>query len=138
MAGQLEYVEYQSIDEQKPRRQPWHVRIRPYLVGALTMLVLLALPTIASRLVLVPKPAAEVEKEAWNDCGRSSEVAMARGCVMEPMYYGWFPPKCVYAELTGRFPVFENKQWYRDVNLTMPIPADELWRGQVSTIYTAR
>lgn len=37
------------------------------------------------------------------DCGRTSADAIARGCVMEPLIYGWMPPHCQYSEVTDAY-----------------------------------
>jgi len=58
--------------------------------------------------------------------------------MMEPLFYGWMPSRCVFKELSDQFPVFEDRIWYIDPNLTIPIPAKELWRGEHDPIYTKR
>ncbi|KAH8898066.1 hypothetical protein GQ53DRAFT_636274 [Thozetella sp. PMI_491] len=85
-----------------------------------------------------PKTASETEAENWNYCGRSSKVAIERGCVMEPSFYGWMPPQCVFAELTASVPIFEDRQYYSDINMTKKLSVDQLYRGEYNTIYTAR
>ncbi|KAK3315705.1 hypothetical protein B0H66DRAFT_518300 [Apodospora peruviana] len=91
----------------------------------------------ARRTILRPKTADEIEAEEWNHCGRSSKVAMERGCVMEPLFYGWMPPQCVFQELSYAYPVFEDREWFSDENLTVPIASPEkLWKGEFVKIYT--
>ncbi|KAH8882503.1 hypothetical protein GQ53DRAFT_787382 [Thozetella sp. PMI_491] len=101
-------------------------------------MLLVALVAVTHKVIFVPKTAAEIEAQDWNYCGHTSEVAKQRGCVMEPLYYGWFPPQCVFSDLIDLFPVFEDRKWYRDVNLTVPLSPEQLWNGQVSPIYTSR
>lgn len=84
------------------------------------------------------KSAEEIEDEEWNHCGRSSTDAKGRGCVMEPMFYGWMPSQCVFRELSDEFPVFENRKWYLDVNLTQQLPSQDLWDGKNLMVYTKR
>ncbi|PMD45849.1 hypothetical protein L207DRAFT_400627, partial [Hyaloscypha variabilis F] len=76
--------------------------------------------------------------EDWNHCGRPSKVAIEKGCIMEPLFYGWMPSQCVFKELSDRFPVFEDRTWYTDPDLSIPIPPEELWRGEHDPIYTKR
>jgi hypothetical protein len=79
-----------------------------------------------------------VPDEDWNHCGWSSKVAIEKGCIMEPLFYGWMPSQCVFKELSDRFPVFEDQTWYTDPDLSIPIPPEELWRGEHDPIYTKR
>jgi hypothetical protein len=79
-----------------------------------------------------------IPDEEWNHCGRSSKVAMEKGCIMEPLFYGWMPPQCVYPSLSARFPVFEDRTWYKDRDLSIPIPSEELWNGEHDPIYTRK
>ena len=57
-----------------------------------------------------------MEQAEWNDCGVTSEIAMSRGCLMEPLIYGWVPPQCLFEELTMKYPVFEDRTWYTGEN----------------------
>ena len=68
-------------------------------------------------------------------CGRTSEEAIARGCVMEPMVYGWMPPHCHYQEVSQKNSPFEDWQWYADENMTTLLSTDQLWRGEILTIW---
>ncbi|KAF2790400.1 hypothetical protein K505DRAFT_251253 [Melanomma pulvis-pyrius CBS 109.77] len=80
----------------------------------------------------------EIEDDEWNHCGRSSQHAMDKGCVMEPLFYGWMPSKCVFPELTDQFPVFEDRTWYQDENLTQVIAPEDLYRGKHNIIWTEK
>lgn len=119
---------------------PPHWRSRLLHVGAGgLMTLLLALGAFAiQRVAFAPATTAEIEAEAWNYCGRSSVVARERGCVMEPLFYGWMPPACVFPELTTAHPVFEDRPWYRDKNMTIALRPEELWQGAHTMIYTPR
>ncbi|KAI2609833.1 uncharacterized protein GGS25DRAFT_486451 [Hypoxylon fragiforme] len=57
---------------------------------------------------------------------------------MEPNFYGWFPSRCVFSELTDKYPVFEDRKWFVDVNLTQEISVTDLWEGKHAKIYTKR
>jgi hypothetical protein len=57
---------------------------------------------------------------------------------MEPLFYGWIPPQCYYPSLTAEYPVFSNRAWFKDRNLTEPISEEELMAGKYSSIWTRR
>ncbi|KAF2786852.1 hypothetical protein K505DRAFT_258992 [Melanomma pulvis-pyrius CBS 109.77] len=85
-----------------------------------------------------PKTAQQLEDEEWNHCGRSSSLAIERGCVMEPFFYGWMPPRCVFPELSEQYPVFSNRKWYKHENKTVELSEDDLWKGKHKFIYTEK
>ena len=85
-----------------------------------------------------PRTAKELEGENWNQCGRSVENALSRGCRMEPNFYGFFPERCVFPELSAEYPVFDDREWFSDVNLTQRIQVEELWEGKHVKVYTQR
>ncbi|KAI4870512.1 hypothetical protein F4820DRAFT_455310 [Hypoxylon rubiginosum] len=114
-------------------------KLWPFATGVITtlfifLLVLLVRPSLTTQ----TKTSQEIEDEDWNHCGRSSAVAMARDCLMEPNFYGFFPSRCVFPELTEQYPVFDDRTWYSDVNLTQEIPTKDLWEGKHVKIYTKR
>ncbi|KUJ11015.1 uncharacterized protein LY89DRAFT_594845 [Mollisia scopiformis] len=115
-----------------------HFHILSFTAGFAASIVLGVIALSIYRLTSVPKARAEIEAESWNYCGRSSVTAMSRGCVMEPMFYGWMPPQCVYQELTESLPVFEDRKYFSDANLTQPIQVPQLWAGEHNVIYTDR
>ncbi len=41
---------------------------------------------------------------------------------MEPWFYGWMPSQCVFPELTATYPVFGDREFFIDKNLTRRIP----------------
>ena len=112
-----------------------------FCAGSFAILCLLAV-TFAFKLALFsprpPKSAAEIEAEDWNYCGRSSRLAKQKGCVMEPLFYGWMPPQCVYQELTKALPVFEDRKYYLDINMTQEVHPSQLWAGEHAKVYTRR
>ncbi|KAI1415627.1 hypothetical protein F5Y13DRAFT_187120 [Hypoxylon sp. FL1857] len=114
-------------------------KIWPFAAGIGTAVVIfLAIQLAHSSSNTRSKAAEDIENEEWNHCGRSSAVAMSRGCLMEPNFYGWFPSRCVFSELTDKYAVFEDRTWYSDVNLTQEIPVKDLWEGKHAKIYTKK
>ncbi|KAN0112198.1 hypothetical protein V8E51_005149 [Hyaloscypha variabilis] len=140
-------VQYQFLEENEDstiRRYPRSLNLRSktisFTAGIATalLLTLLYLPlrnSLSSPRQYIPDT---VPDEDWNHCGRSSKVAIEKGCIMEPLFYGWMPSQCVFKELSDRFPVFEDRPWYTDPDLSIPIPPEELWRGEHDPIYTKR
>lgn len=115
------------------------IKVSFFLAGLVAALfIFLGSASVISILTPTPKTHAEIEAEEWNYCGRSSKVAMERGCVMEPLFYGWMPPQCSWKEFSDRWPVFEDRTYYEDTNLTMPIPKEDLWAGKHIMIYTRK
>lgn len=104
-------VEYSGLEMRPVRRK--HSNVLSFTAGFVASILLGAIAFSIYRTISTPKTAAEIEAESWNYCGRSSAKAMARGCVMEPMFYGWMPPQCVYQELTDSLPVFEDRKYFR-------------------------
>jgi hypothetical protein len=144
-AAKYESVPPRDSDDSSTSR-PIHIpssnannKIYPFVAGLLAAFVVFvfSLSTIS---VLTPAPhtAAEREAEEWNYCGRSSRVAMERGCVMEPFFYGWMPPQCSWKELSDQWPVFEDRKWYSDANMTVPISQEDLWSGKHIYIYASK
>jgi len=109
-------------------------------IGCATTLAIVAV-LLAIHSATIPdktkaKTAEEIEAEDWNYCGRSSDAARARGCVMEPMFYGWMPAKCVFRELTDSLPVFKDRTYYSDENMTRKLLPEQLWAGEYKIVYT--
>lgn len=71
-------------------------------------------------------------------CGHTSSEARARGCVLEPMVYGWMPPQCQFPEVTSQNDPFEKWQWYSDENMTQLLSRDQLERGESLDLWTNR
>ncbi|KAL7628315.1 hypothetical protein AAE478_002515 [Parahypoxylon ruwenzoriense] len=113
-------------------------KIWPFVTGIFTTIAVFLLLQLIIPSTARERSTQEVEDEEWNHCGRSSTIAMSRGCLMEPNFYGWFPSRCVFPELMEKYPVFEDRTWYSDVNLTQEIPAQELWKGKHAKIYTRK
>lgn len=142
-----EDVQYQFLEENEnsslrtyPRSSNLRSKIIAFTAGIATalLLTLLYLPlrnSLSSPRQYIPDT---VPDEDWNHCGRSSKIAIEKGCIMEPLFYGWMPSQCVFKELSDRFPVFEDRTWYTDPNLSISIPPEELWRGKHDPIYTKR
>lgn len=69
-------------------------------------------------------------------CGVTSEEARARGCVMEPMVYGWVPKECYYADLSSEYNPYEDREWYTTPAFEELVTPEELWAGKRSHVYT--
>jgi hypothetical protein len=110
-------------------------------IGCATTLAIIAIllaiqGSITPDKIETKKTAEQIEAEDWNYCGRSSDAARARGCVMEPMFYGWMPARCVFRELTDSLPVFEDRTYYSDENMTQKLLPEQLWAGEYKIVYT--
>ena len=127
-----------STSRLAPPRRQWRSKLLHFGAGGLTTLLLALAALAVQKVALAPPTTATIEAGAWNHCGRSSAAARERGCVMEPLFYGWMPPACVFPELTAAHPVFEDRPWYRDRNMTVPLAPEELWAGAHTIIYTPR
>jgi hypothetical protein len=79
----------------------------------------------------------EVLSQDWNYCGRTSQEAVERGCLMDPALYSWMPPQCYFHDLTISLPpIFENRKYYKNENLTEEIPIEDLYAAEHHFIYT--
>lgn len=109
-----DYIDYEAVGA------PSHVR-RANRLSKLTLSVaiLFVLAAVAnlSVWIWVTRSPRNALDEGWNHCGRSSAEAVRRGCVMEPLFYGWMPRQCVYQELVDRYPVFEDRKWYLEQDM---------------------
>lgn len=139
-------TKYQSIDDtddnkKVPRNKPRNTQSHLYSFAAgLSAAAVLVSLVFGVTHLLQPRPRTfqEIEDDEWNHCGRSSKIAMAKGCVMEPLFYGWMPSKCVFPELTDQFPVFEDRHWYSDANMTQLVAPKDLYEGKHKLIWTQR
>jgi hypothetical protein len=129
-----------SVDSSTPniqsrRRGYWSFTV--FSAGCMTMIAIAAITLSFGHVQVLrtPKTAAEVEAEDWNSCGRSSKVAMERGCVMEPLLYAWMPSQCVYPELSAQWPVFEDRVYWSDTNYTTQLTPAQLWAGEAKQIF---
>lgn len=71
-------------------------------------------------------------------CGHTSSEARARGCVLEPMIYGWISPECQFPEVTSQNDPWGKWQWYSDENMTQPLSREQLDRGESLDLWTNR
>ena len=106
--GNLDYIQYEEIGASKQQRSRNHKGI--VIVTALVFLLAIAANIIVW--LWISRPLRDALDEEWNHCGRSSVEAQRRGCVMEPLFYGWMPKQCVYRKLTDQYPVFEDRKWF--------------------------
>ncbi|KAI1815967.1 hypothetical protein GGS20DRAFT_275836 [Poronia punctata] len=129
-------IAYEPLPGGRPPTKKWNTL--SFTVGCTTSLVIGIVFLFIHSAVSTPKTTEEIEAEDWNYCGRSSEAARERGCVMEPMFYGWMPAKCVFRELTDSLPVFEDRTYYRDLNMTEKLRPEQLWAGEYNIVYTPK
>ncbi|KAH0522989.1 hypothetical protein TsFJ059_008049 [Trichoderma semiorbis] len=134
-----DYIEYEEVGV------PSHIRRtkRPSCMErpskfSILMVVLFILAGVANigAWLWITRGHRDALDEEWNHCGRSSEEAMQRGCVMEPLFYGWMPKQCVYKELSDRYPVFEDRKWYLEKDMINEVESEALWRGSNIKVYT--
>lgn len=69
-------------------------------------------------------------------CGTTSDEARARGCVMEPMVYGWMPKECYYSDLSSEYNPYEDRAWYTTETFDERVSSEELWAGKREHVYT--
>lgn len=69
-------------------------------------------------------------------CGTTSDEARARGCIMEPMVYGWMPKECYYSDLSSEYNPYEDREWYTTPTFEELVPSEELWAGKRDMVYT--
>ena len=118
------------------RRRKWNVL--SFIIGSAATILVAGIAFAIKSTFFPLRTAAQIEAEDWNYCGRSSAVAKARGCVMEPSFYGWMPPQCVFPALVAAHPVFEDRKWYSDYNKTQELSPQQLWNGEFSMVYTSQ
>jgi hypothetical protein len=115
------YIQYEGLGTPKHhrrgRRPDCTDRRSKIVAGLLALVILVGVAANAGIWLWVKRGPRDALEEDWNHCGRSSEEAMRRGCVMEPLFYGWMPRQCVYQELSDRYPVFEDRKWYLEKDL---------------------
>lgn len=116
-----DYIQYEGLGTPKhhrrERRPNCTDRWSQIVASLLVLVILLGVAANAAVWLWVTRGPQDALEEGWNHCGRSSEEAMQRGCVMEPLFYDWMPRQCVYQELSGRYPVFEDRKWYLEKEL---------------------
>ena len=108
---------------------------------ALLALLIILLTTTTSLLILYLRQHTSTQRPPFrpatqtspsvSTCGNSSAEAIARGCRMEAMFYGWIPPECYYEEVSSHYDPFTSLKWYsaphaEDENLVDPA---DLWAG---------
>lgn len=138
---QENYTDYEHLprDEDDSQTTPRPPRQRPWLrIFGIVSLVLLSTILGAALGSIRPlkqywQPTSQVKR-----CGHTSSQARARGCVLEPMIYGWIAPECQYPEVTEANDPWEKWQWYRDENFTQPISREQLDRAEVLDLWTNR
>jgi hypothetical protein len=71
-------------------------------------------------------------------CGTTNEEAIALGCIMEPMVYGWMPAPCYFPELSTQYHPFEDRDWYTSHEYleSQKIPASDIYAAKHKHIFT--
>lgn len=116
----------------------------PTLVLAIAMVVVatyfwVSQPTI-SYTHARPNVQSNLIKSLTLDCGSTNEEAVSRGCVMEPMLYGWVPPACYFSNLSMQYEVFSDREWYSDSDFgaASKVPIEDIWAGKHQHLYVHR
>jgi hypothetical protein len=70
---------------------------------------------------------------SFTDCGKTPDEARAAGCFYEGMQRSWVPPECYFPEPGNEeiYDIFHNRNWWMDLNLTVPADVDGLVSGNV-------
>ncbi|KAL7928079.1 hypothetical protein V8C35DRAFT_326250 [Trichoderma chlorosporum] len=117
-----DYIQYEEVGV------PLHVRRTNRLscmawpskcVISLMVLLILAVVANLGTWFWVTRGPRDALFEEWNHCGRSSEEALRRGCVMEPLFYGWMP----------------KQKWYLEQDMINEVEPEALWRGSNIKVY---
>jgi hypothetical protein len=134
------FTDYHQLPENGDQTPPNNTPSKPALslrvkLGALGLCLAVALAAVT----FFAWPLLRVGKlpETYT-CGQSREEALSRGCRIEPMVYGWMPKQCYFDELSREYTPFEDRQWYRDSNMTEPLTSEEMWEGVVTHVFTSR
>lgn len=71
-------------------------------------------------------------------CGSTNEEALALGCILEPMVYGWMPAPCYFERLSSQYTPFEDRDWYTSnaYREEDKIPVEDLWAAKHEHIFT--
>ncbi|KAH8807109.1 hypothetical protein F5884DRAFT_677224 [Xylogone sp. PMI_703] len=72
----------------------------------------------------------------WVPCGETAASARAAGCHYEPMQRSWIPEACYFNEPSDEYNPFSDREWYQDVNMTIPSNMDRLRSGDEEDAYT--
>lgn len=139
-------VEYETLTDEDANIMPsarrrWRWNLASFGVGCVLAALITSILFLTAKSLHHPKTAEEIEAQEseWNYCGHSSREAMELGCVMDPPLNSWMPPQCYFHELTSSLPpIFENRQYFSDVNMTQEITVEQLYNGEFSSVYTMR
>lgn len=106
-----------------------------YIVLVLCLLIATSGISIYSTILIASRPARASASEVL-ECGSTSEEAIARGCYMEPMLYSWIRPECYVEEVSRDYPVFTDREWYRDDSYEVRVTEEELLTGKYPEVVT--
>jgi hypothetical protein len=74
-----------------------------------------------------------------SNCGHSAAEARANGCHYEPMLASWIPTECYEPEPRDEYAPYDDRAWFWDYNMTIPMVGEDLERkrrGDDITGYT--
>ncbi|CZT10173.1 uncharacterized protein RAG0_14714 [Rhynchosporium agropyri] len=110
------------------------------LAFSLSLLILMLVTSTA--ILLRPQDPKIDAKDAFTadfslfpNCGSSVAEAKSGGCEFDPMVNGWTPQECFNRELSEEFMALPNYTWYYDADHAKPIPADDLYSGELAITY---
>jgi len=76
------------------------------------------------------------QKYQWVPCGETASSARAAGCLYEPMQRSWIPRACYFNEPSEEYNPYGDRDWYDDVNMTIPANTDLLRSGDQVLAFT--
>jgi hypothetical protein len=151
-AEEYKDIEYESLPDESsddgplvPRRKfrsrfgSFQWSLASFAAGCAGALIVMGVTIGIVRAVYHPNRVEDIKAADWNYCGHNSSTAMERGCVMDPALYAWLPPQCYFHELvTSLPPIFEDRDYFADEDLTLPITQEELYLGRYDRIFTMK
>ncbi|KAH8805509.1 hypothetical protein F5884DRAFT_799572 [Xylogone sp. PMI_703] len=133
-----DYDEYARNPNHIPtRRKP--LRASTYIIAAMAVVCIIGL--LAWRMAkhkAGSKPISRTRPQ-WAPCGDTPVEARLAGCHYEQMQRSWIPDACYFPEPASEYDPFTDRDWFLDINLTLPLlPADieKLRLGDAITAYT--
>ncbi|RAL66488.1 hypothetical protein DID88_006178 [Monilinia fructigena] len=110
-------------DINPPEKRKTTLITQSLIHGILCALLMVIIITVISTTCLWPHKHPHLPQTI--DCGNTTEEALSKGCIMEPMIYGWIPQECYFADLSAQYSPFEDRRWYTDATYSTVIaPAD--------------
>lgn len=124
---------YEEVPSSEDSPAPYPSRTWPSIPKLIlyTLLALLAGAGTATTSILLRAHIRHTSGPELYTCGSSTAEARARGCVMEPMVYGWMPAPCYISDLSAEYTPFEDRAWYTSSRYldSERIRVADLWDG---------